>query len=370
VAEHRVKDYQETNAYGNVEFTRHRDYWVDRAPHGDHPFQMFTQQMLNFFSFGIDISGNRTFGDDPGVIGRSPDRSLASGDFAEANNKAYGKFVDRMKDSATNANNALEMGQNANAIISKVSALTKAAIALKHGDLPKVSKALGLTNSGNLEQRIKRRGKQAADAWLEYHFGWEPLVQDIGSSIDVLQGSGKASTMSTSVSSSHSVRGQHNRSLNSHTSFPTSDTTGSDRHDWTCSVKMRGEVKISNPNVAIANQMGFVNPLSVAWEAVPFSFVVDWFANVGQCLSAMTDFAGFSVTRSWTTDRLTMTRSYTFDQMNGTGSEYHEQYSSKYFSHSRGSGVASPTLNSALRPIGVIRGATAISLLVQQLKSL
>jgi len=133
---------------------------------------------------------------------------------------------------------------------------------------------------------------------------------------------------------------------------------------------MRGEVKISNPNVAIANQMGFVNPLSVAWEAVPFSFVVDWFANVGQCLSAMTDFAGFSVTRSWTTDRLTMTRSYTFDQMNGTGSEYHEQYSSKYFSHSRGSGVASPTLNSALRPIGVIRGATAISLLVQQLKSL
>jgi len=368
-AEFRQRITQEVNTYGNYEFIRQRDYWVDRAPHGDHPFQMSLRQMMNFSSHSIDIYGNRTFGDDPGIVGRSPITSFASGDLTEAKNKAYNKFVDRMKDTAQNANNALEMGQNAASILSKVGALTKAAIALKHGDLPKVSKALGLSNNGDLENRIKRRGKQAADAWLEYHFGWEPLVQDIGSSIDALSGTGKASTMSQSISSSHSVRGQDNRSLESHILFPSSDSTGLDRHDWTASVKMRGEVRISNPNVAIANQMGFVNPLSVAWEAVPFSFVVDWFANVGQCLSAMTDFAGFSVDRGWTTERLTMTRSYTFNQVNGTGSEYYEEYASKFFSHSRASGIASPSLHSALRPIGVQRGATAISLLVQLFKT-
>ena len=52
---------------------------------------------------------------------------------------------------------------------------------------------------------------------------------------------------------------------------------------------------ITNPNLLLANRLGLVNPLSVAWELVPFSFVVDWFSGVGNVLDGYTDLLGLSV---------------------------------------------------------------------------
>jgi hypothetical protein len=36
------------------------------------------------------------------------------------------------------------------------------------------------------------------------------------------------------------------------------------------------------------NQIGLANPLSIAWEVVPFSFVVDWGLPIGNVLEALT----------------------------------------------------------------------------------
>lgn len=40
--------------------------------------------------------------------------------------------------------------------------------------------------------------------------------------------------------------------------------------------------------------LGLTNPASVAWELVPFSFVVDWFAPVGDWLNALDATLGYS----------------------------------------------------------------------------
>lgn len=46
--------------------------------------------------------------------------------------------------------------------------------------------------------------------------------------------------------------------------------------------------EVDNSGYAIASRVGLINPAEVAWEVVPWSFVVDWVAPVGDWLGAMT----------------------------------------------------------------------------------
>jgi hypothetical protein len=136
---------------------------------------------------------------------------------------------------------------------------------------------------------------------------------------------------------------------------------------------MGAVVSVSNPNLAIANQMGFVNPLSVAWEAVPFSFVVDWFSNVGQCLSAMTDFVGFNIERSYTTVFVSLTGEYldVADVPNRWDLSSYNLNVNQGVTVTRSTGITGPVLKrTPFKGMSVSRGATAISLLVQQLANL
>jgi hypothetical protein len=50
--------------------------------------------------------------------------------------------------------------------------------------------------------------------------------------------------------------------------------------------------KLASPLRAFAAQTGFTNPINLAWEILPFSFVVDWFLPIGPYLEAFTAFEG------------------------------------------------------------------------------
>ncbi|DAD50106.1 TPA_asm: maturation protein [ssRNA phage Zoerhiza.1_38] len=295
-------------------------------------------------------------------------------DSDRVNNKAYGNFIGKMKDSAQNANNALEAGQSLGQIISHVQSISASVHAIKRGDVRGAAKALGVSISGSTEQRIKRRAKQAADRWLELHFGWEPLVQDIGSSIDILQGTGKSSPytdvrLKSGASGSGST---HDGSV----SIPGGNLldTQSDSFSWTVGCRVGGVVSVENPNVAIANQMGFVNPLSVAWEAVPFSFVADWFSNVGQCLSAMTDMWGYQLHHGCTSTKAVVmyVHQYTREQVIFNPQLVKEEgYGIKFVHIYRVGHLITPVFRfTPFKGFSLARGATAISLLVQQMHGL
>jgi hypothetical protein len=143
---------------------------------------------------------------------------------------------------------------------------------------------------------------------------------------------------------------------------------------------MGAEFTVNNPNTLLMNQMGFINPASIAWEAVPFSFVVDWFANVGQVLNSATDFVGLSMKNPFTTKFQHIVQDvvaagtypvyYNYPHVHSV-LEWITLYIAKYESVyvTRTTSITGPVL--ALKPFkgfSPIRGLTAASLLVQTLK--
>jgi len=167
--------------------------------------------------------------------------------------------------------------------------------ALRKGNFKRFTKAL---NVRPLEKHRKTRWTKPKDAsaiWLEYWMGWAPMVGDVYSAIDVLQT--QFPTIDVSVSSSTSYQSR----------FVFTDKFGGYKRRsieslqgrlW---VKISATVSITNPNLYLANQMGLINPAAIAWAVVPFSFMVDWFGNVGDVINDWTAYCGLTFTRPFTT---------------------------------------------------------------------
>lgn len=133
--------------------------------------------------------------------------------------------------------------------------------------------------------------RSLANNWLEYSFGWKPLIQDIYSAVDHLQNPINSITPKGRAKSTHNVRIESGRPTDAVYSL---DTSLGIRY-----AKIGCEITINNPNLYLANKLGLANPASVIWELIPFSFVVDWFATVGEFLASGTDFLGLTVSKPW-----------------------------------------------------------------------
>lgn len=131
------------------------------------------------------------------------------------------------------------------------------------------------------ESRLKKGAKNFANNYLEFHFGWSPLVTDIGNAVEVLQSVWPPMNVTASAKQLKKWR--------------TATSYGYNDYSCTASWRLQTKVEVTNPNYNLANQLGFTNPALVAWELVPFSFVLDWFVNVGDFLSSFTDLSGYSL---------------------------------------------------------------------------
>lgn len=110
-------------------------------------------------------------------------------------------------------------------------------------------------------------------AWLEFTYGWKPLISDIYTAAEELQRKadnlvfkffkGRATVMDT---------------IQSHQDFQFYG-----RIYYSVPVSHRCEIKIRLKKSfdPTASRWTSLNPVSIAWELVPYSFVVDWFVNIG-----------------------------------------------------------------------------------------
>ena len=57
---------------------------------------------------------------------------------------------------------------------------------------------------------------------------------------------------------------------------------------------------VDNPILFTLDQLGVINPLSIGWELIPFSFVVDWFVPIGDALQSVVPPQGIRALRGWT----------------------------------------------------------------------
>jgi len=118
---------------------------------------------------------------------------------------------------------------------------------------------------------------------------------------------------------------------------------------------------------------GLINPATVVWELVPFSFVVDWFAPVGNTLDALTSGVGLESNGGWTSVQtgydLSAYQLETEKQNPDTYTIVTESggYSEEYFAFDRIAYTAFPraTFYADSTPLSPLRAANALALMKQ-----
>jgi hypothetical protein len=199
-----------------------------------------------------------------------------------------------------------------------------------------------------------------ANNWLEFYFGWRPMVMGIQAAVSVLSKPQQNVRIKASASGPYDFKESHFTQWGSLV-FSDSKVVSS---KITC--KMACTVSVINPNIVLANRLGLANPLMVAYEVIPWSFLSNWFFNVEQYLSMGTDFYGLSVADAFTTWYQVGTQTY--GSYNPYDSPPGNACVAEYMNMSRELGLTLPSLHlKPYKPPNWGRAATAIALLVQQL---
>ncbi len=129
------------------------------------------------------------------------------------------------------------------------------------------------------------------EAWLEYNYAWKPLLSDIYLLLNdpfplpyrVLETRYKQSLSRVNTSTLSGTKG------------------GRFQDDIKFKITVRGKVTVNGTALAAISSFGVTNPLSLAWELLPFSFVVDWLLPIGSYLEQLTALGGCTVSEKSTT---------------------------------------------------------------------
>lgn len=209
-----------------------------------------------------------------------------AGPYWLADNIARQRFVDKLGDKSSFAATLIaERKDSVQMIATRAGQLLKFARDIKKGRNPFGTK-------GPMRSTGRQTSKYFGGLWLEYSYGWSPLVSDIYNGMDVIQ---RPPPDFRVKASGHRSKSSFSRTGSWEQDLQTSE--------WSCGTTIRARIVVDNPNLWLANQLGIINPAAVVWEAIPFSFVVDWFSNASQFLNQCTDFAGLQL-RDATTSRL------------------------------------------------------------------
>lgn len=136
--------------------------------------------------------------------------------------------------------------------------------------------------------------KSSASAWLGYQYGVKPLMSDI---------------FALSEELSKQARGPELFKVFEKSIDPTygpSTWPSANFANWLTGSFERGfkagySFSISNPQVFDAWRYGLTSPLSLAWELTPYSFVIDWFTNLGAFLNGLSAPLGVVFSSSYET---------------------------------------------------------------------
>lgn len=316
-----------------------------------------------------------------------------------AYNKAYERFIACTKDSANLSEDLAERRQSINMIAKRLSSLVRAVNSLKKFNFTQAARDLGLrvtqvrgsrrrtyvtvirdkntakfsssktlgnktSNVDSASLSLKKGMAYLGSNFLEYHFGWEPIIKDIEFLLQIAMHKvdlgakykciGTASEKVKPVTPTYpNVAGIHTQDVYTRISALVSAT-----------------VTVTDENSLLLNQLGLINPAVTAWNAMPLSFLLDWVTNVQTLLSGYTDLVGMSLTDAFTTISGTWERR-TFRTTNELPGGWQTYVKSEDLGVSvkRVLGVNPPQLP-ILRPLklpSVTRALTAASLLSQAL---
>lgn len=213
----------------------------------------------------------------------------------DMHNKVLNRLITQIKGQSFNAGVALaETRQTANLVSSSARRIAQAVQSLRRGNVGGAIR--GLTGASSLRKERSLRGAGAVpNQWLELQYGWRPLLSDIYGATQALSKRYASQPPYVSVRAGASV------SLNN--DYATHETRYGLPASWkqNANAHVNGfiEYAVDSSFAAMASQTGIQNPLSVAWELVPWSFVVDWFLPVGNYLNNLDYKSGLVFRRGW-----------------------------------------------------------------------
>lgn len=206
----------------------------------------------------------------------------------QANNEALANFISK----ATKAQTSFQGGTFLGELRETISLLRSPVKSLRHG----LNTYLGAVKERSRRIRRLPRDRRKtqltavlSDTWLEYSFGWVPLIHDIDDGLKTLTdamvddypprklvvGYGK-----TKIPTIASVW-QFGVATPPYINYRTEQSSE-------VLVKYYGVVTVGTNSVTSARRIGF-DPYSWAptlWELIPYSFLVDYFTNIGDIVEA------------------------------------------------------------------------------------
>nr|QDH88751.1 MAG: hypothetical protein H1BulkLitter6286_000004 [Leviviridae sp.] len=227
----------------------------------------------------------------------------------EAKQKMINQLISNVKDQKVNVGNfAAEFKQTCGTVTDAASRIASAIRAVKHGDLRRAASTLvsgrhGNEGNQNHTRRTTRRRRylstgSAADDWLQLKYGWMPLLSDVNGACEELARTLTYRPDIRKVSAQAKVQREKSLSFPKYaTTWPTCSGKGS--VEITC--KGVVEYQVASRVTSFLANTGLINPLEVAWEVIPYSFVVDWFLPVGSFLNNLDYDTGLVFLRGWIT---------------------------------------------------------------------
>jgi hypothetical protein len=246
--------------------------------------------------------------ENPGILGRARDRAIA-------------ELQKRAKNQKINLGvAAAEFKKTCNTVADTVRRLASAYGAVKRGN---IGGALGVLGgggqrrggggggSGGGDRGGRRRGPlqgvppnsgDAAKDWLSIQYGWKPLLSDVFGGLEEMANTLNFTPPKNKVTSG--IIGEWDDlsfvipAIASH--CPPC------RAERKLHVTLKGaiEYEVGSEGLQFLTRTGVMNPLAVAWELVPYSFVVDWFLPVGSYLNNLDYNHGLVFKRGWLTTKV------------------------------------------------------------------
>lgn len=222
--------------------------------------------------------------------GLSPSLSLPSPS-SNLKRSAEIQALTKLKDQKVNFGVALAEAQRTADFVGDVSTtLARSAQRARQGQWRKAMEMLG----GNWRQLPAK--------WLGWNYAATPLLNDVKGSIDLLTDPRRLNQwLVTTKGVVKSVSREIEEHDHSGSGLPIGRTVV---HDRSVGYFVRLDYYPGNEFIYHMANLGLSNPMEIVWEAVPYSFVVDWMLPIGEWFSVMDAALGFRFLSGSCTQRL------------------------------------------------------------------
>lgn len=294
-----TESYTDTQAANNFLkiWTNTPNYRAMRASHTPLP----TNRLVYLYQEGVGGNAGYVWGSDrytfsPGFYIFPPATTGSDAIFASLASAAAAQLIERAKGSQWNAPVFVAEARKTSAMVyQRAHHLVSMAQALRRGNITHFFKLFHPTAPPPPKNGVNRFNKRfgtdprgaAANAWLEYTYGWTPFMNDVRSAVNTLMD--VVDRPDNRIGRVFSQKKSHNESY-------TPELIG---YAWEPFLRgwIQGKVLTDlsyrltwyfKPSSAdLPGRFGLTNPAEVIWELVPFSFVADWFLPIGDYLKSL-----------------------------------------------------------------------------------